>query len=248
MNGYERVRIENIMVHGDTTRTFVFDHDFEPKPGQFGMVFMSGVDEKPFSFSMKNAMTVKKRGPFTEKLFEFEEGDHLLVRGPYGKGIFPQGRYAVFGGGCGAAPLYLMTQSEGYDIRLAVVAGATKGSIPFIDEWPNAVVFTEDGSAGRKGVITDFDFGSLPDTSYAVCGPEPMMAKVARMIGRPHETHLSLERRMKCGRGGCGECSISGYSVCVDGPVFRYAQVLDMPHFNRCGRAQNGELKPIGQF
>ena len=36
---------------------------------------------------------------------------------------------------------------------------------------------------------------------------------------------LSLERRMKCGVGFCGHCQINNVYVCLDGPVFSYAQL-----------------------
>ncbi len=36
---------------------------------------------------------------------------------------------------------------------------------------------------------------------------------------------LSLERRMKCGMGFCGHCQINNVYVCLDGPVFSYAQL-----------------------
>jgi NAD(P)H-flavin reductase len=40
--------------------------------------------------------------------------------------------------------------------------------------------------------------------------------------------YVSLERRMKCGVGKCGHCQINGLYTCIDGPVFRYADVSDV--------------------
>ena len=40
----------------------------------------------------------------------------------------------------------------------------------------------------------------------------------------------TLERRMKCGIGICGRCNIGGQFVCVDGPVFSYAELQKLPN------------------
>jgi NAD(P)H-flavin reductase len=39
----------------------------------------------------------------------------------------------------------------------------------------------------------------------------------------------TLEKRMKCGVGLCGRCNIGTHYVCVDGPVFTYAQLQALP-------------------
>jgi NAD(P)H-flavin reductase len=39
----------------------------------------------------------------------------------------------------------------------------------------------------------------------------------------------TLEKRMKCGIGLCGRCNIGNKYVCVDGPVFSYAQLKELP-------------------
>jgi NAD(P)H-flavin reductase len=40
---------------------------------------------------------------------------------------------------------------------------------------------------------------------------------------------LSLENRMKCGIGKCGRCNVGPKYVCVDGPVFTYAELEKLP-------------------
>jgi NAD(P)H-flavin reductase len=37
--------------------------------------------------------------------------------------------------------------------------------------------------------------------------------------------YCSLERRMKCGVGKCGHCQVNHVYVCLEGPVFKYAQL-----------------------
>jgi NAD(P)H-flavin reductase len=39
--------------------------------------------------------------------------------------------------------------------------------------------------------------------------------------------YVDLERRMKCGLGKCGHCQINDLYVCLDGPVFRYSEILE---------------------
>jgi len=49
-------------------------------------------------------------------------------------------------------------------------------------------------------------------------------------LGFPAERiYTSLERRMKCGIGKCGRCNIGPKYVCVDGPVFSYAELQGLP-------------------
>jgi NAD(P)H-flavin reductase len=48
--------------------------------------------------------------------------------------------------------------------------------------------------------------------------------------GIPEEhVYVSLERRMKCGVGKCGHCQINGLYTCMDGPVFKYSDVANVP-------------------
>ncbi len=90
--------------------------------------------------------------------------------------------------------------------------------------------------AGNVGVITTL-LPRVPihpaTTRVIICGP-PIMYKfviaglVARGIPMEH-IFVSLERRMKCGVGKCGHCQINGLYTCLDGPVFNYAALVDIP-------------------
>jgi len=35
--------------------------------------------------------------------------------------------------------------------------------------------------------------------------------------------------KMKCGIGKCGRCNIGSKFVCLDGPVFSYAEIRGLP-------------------
>lgn len=84
------------------------------------------------------------------------------------------------------------------------------------------------------GIITKlFDRIRLdgPRTSAFLCGP-PIMIEVGckqltEQMGIPRDRCVTtLERHMKCGIGKCGHCVVVDRYVCVDGPVFRYDELL----------------------
>ena len=90
-----------------------------PKPGQFVMIWVPGVDEVPMSISDCDtngnwSITVKNIGECTNAIFNLKIGDYIGVRGPLGnwfelpeeksKNIF------LIGGGIGMAPLRFLTQ------------------------------------------------------------------------------------------------------------------------------------------
>lgn len=257
-NQYVHATIENIIEHSETMRSFVLDELFYSKPGQFAMVWLPGIDEKPISLSRQNTITVKQVGPWTKKLFEKSEGQYLDIRGPYGNGFpSPQMRpYTLIGGGCGIAPLFYFFANSEICPQSFVLAGKSKKDLIFLDDLEDMIkeqiglkteiiTATEDGSHGVKGLATDAEIPKWGG-NYYLCGPEIMMKKVAEKLvnigAQPEDIFLSIERYMKCAVGVCGNCSFSGYRVCADGPVFRYDKIKDLPHFNRYHRTKTGEL------
>jgi dihydroorotate dehydrogenase electron transfer subunit len=102
---------------------------------------------------------------------------------------------------------------------------------------------TLDGSAGVQGTVIDLldqcvADGRLPASGgghVATCGPEPMMAAVARWAAaRSLPCHASLETPMACGIGICFTCvapikdaagGVDYRRTCVEGPVFDAASI-----------------------
>ena len=86
---------------------------------------------------------------------------------------------------------------------------------------------TDDGSAGRPGLVTDPLRELLDDDPSAAvyaCGPPPMLEAVRALCEeRGVAAQLALEAGMACGYGACFGCVVptrEGYiRVCVDGPV-----------------------------
>jgi len=261
-NQFVHSKIEDIIEHKEDVRSFVLEDLFDSEPGQFAMVWLPGVDEKPISLSAKNRITIRKVGPATEKMFEKKKGDYLDIRGPYGNG-FPQfGFSTLIGGGCGIPPLAYLFSKRSVPGLSFVLAGKNKEELLFLDEIidiadndrhhrnNNIVAITDDGSYGDKGYAVDAD---IPEGSkYSICGPETMMKSVADKLVEEgvaaENIYLIMERYMKCAVGICGNCSFDGYRVCSDGPVFRYDTVKDLPHFNDFGRTRTGEINSLKEI
>lgn len=239
MNKPQMTSIKEIIDENIVTKTLVLEQKITAQPGQFAMLWLPGVDEKPFSFSGigKNmAFTVKRVGPFTEKLHQLAEGDMLGFRGPYGNGFSAVGKeVCVIMGGCGAAPLLPLVKRLDANGITIILAASTRQELLFMDEleeFGHVLPVTDDGSLGRKGVATDMLAEVLLlkkfDQMYA-CGPEPMLGQVVKITNMDKiPCEVSLERYMKCGIGICGSCCIDGMRVCKEGPVFDAQKIADI--------------------
>ena len=108
----------------------------------------------------------------------------------------------------------------------------------FLKQGNRTILCTDDGSAGKKGFVTEALSELLesetPDIIYA-CGPKAMLmgvAKIAKEKGIYCE--VSLEERMGCGVGACLVCACKVVKngdeffahVCKDGPVFAAEEVV----------------------
>jgi dihydroorotate dehydrogenase electron transfer subunit len=209
------------------------------QPGQFVMVWLPGLNEKPFSLVDDDPVTlaVANVGPFSTHLHELEVGDRLWLRGPFGHGFHAVGEYALLvGGGYGVAPLaFLASRTIGARRKVAVIGAATRDELFFEDRLAEAacevVLVTEDCSAGEAGLCTDAAERLLRTEAFDAvygCGPEDMLKTLEQLcieLGIPGQ--LSKEAYMRCGMGVCGSCQRDGLLVCRDGPVFLVGQGLD---------------------
>ncbi|MFT8361719.1 MAG: dihydroorotate dehydrogenase electron transfer subunit [Sporolactobacillus sp.] len=181
-------------------------------------------------------------GAGTAQIASKIQGERLDVLGPLGHGFpvdaVPSGGSAVLiGGGVGVPPLYGLSQAlVARGISVTHVLGFRSAKdVFYTDEFSalgNTVVFTEDGSLGRQGLVTEALGEVAFDVAYA-CGPLPMLrALQTKITGKP--LYLSLEQRMGCGVGACLACVVhtvdandsKGYRrVCCDGPVFPSGEV-----------------------
>ncbi len=89
--------------------------------------------------------------------------------------------------------------------------------------------------SGREALIPTVVSELAPSASNAVailCGP-PIMIKFTlkelRNLGFSDEQIVTtLESKMKCGVGKCGRCNVGEKYVCMDGPVFTYAEISQL--------------------
>jgi len=218
-------------------KTFVLEAALEAEPGQFVMVWLPGVNEKPFSLVSADPviLAVARVGPFTEQLHRLRNGDRVWFRGPLGRGFELRGdRLLLIGGGYGVAPLAFLAQRAVQSGRqvTAVIGARSKEELVFPQRFADlgcaVVLVTEDGSAGVRGLATEAaeSFLEGSDTVYA-CGPEAMLDKVLELCQqRSIPCQVSMERYMRCGLGVCGSCQIKGMLVCRDGPVFTFQPQL----------------------
>jgi NAD(P)H-flavin reductase len=213
------------------------------RPGQFYMLAAAerwggGEGERPF---LPRAFSYLRRrddelqflledvGPGTRRLAELEIGEDLWIAGPLGIGFAPPDpgrRPLLVGGGIGIVPLACWQDELGpgagallgfRDAAHAEAAGLLR----------EPAVATDDGSAGRRGLVTGLLRDELasggPFTVYA-CGP-PAMLEAVRALAAEHgvPAQLAMESGMACGFGACFGCVVPthrGYvRLCVDGPV-----------------------------
>ena len=257
----QTVRIHHIRDDTRTIRTFVLDAEVpDAEPGQFVMLWLPGVDEKPMSIACPTPLTVTvaRVGHFTTALHDRKVGDRVGWRGPYGHGfsLHEDGPALRVGGGCGVGPLYfLAARAVERGMHTTVALGArTSLDLPYVEQFHalgvDLILSTDDGTVGHKGYVTDLVEQLTGQAAHRpaiyACGPEQMLVAVHRLCReRSIPGQLSLERYMKCGFGICGQCALDGYLVCQDGPVFDVEQLDNLRDFGHTHRSATGRRLPV---
>ncbi|MCK5850386.1 MAG: FAD/NAD(P)-binding protein [Kiritimatiellae bacterium] len=202
--------------------------------------------------------SVKRAGKVTSELHKSEPDRIIGIRGPLGN-TYPWDRMeghniVIVGGGFAFTTLrssinYILHKSNRKKFKkVTVIYGArSPGELLYketLDEWAKSkdidlfvtVDKGDDTWKGREGFVPQVvtDVAPKAENSIAiVCGP-PIMIKftIPALLDlgfSKDDIILSLEMRMKCGIGKCGRCNIGSKYVCVDGPVFTYSELEDMP-------------------
>ena len=220
------------------------------RPGQFIMVRCGQGNEillrRPFSIHQVNktktelALLFNVVGRGTHWLSQCKAGDSLDLFGPLGNGYSidtSSSNLLLVAGGIGIAPLCFLAQeavNQGNSVKLLIGAATASHLCPerLLPAPGECFSATEDGTAGQKGMITDFisDFADWADQVFA-CGPTAMyrtMATLPPLKMKP--VQISLEIMMGCGLGVCYGCTVKTRSglrqVCKDGPVFDLGDIL----------------------
>ena len=169
------------------------------------------------------------------------EGTSVNVVAPLGTpfGIPTEPAQALLvGGGYGSAPLFGLAEvlkSRGCHVEM-ILGASTAAKIYAPIEGKRSInslkIYTEDGSAGILGRVTDpipdLIQGGTVDVIYS-CGPMPMLAAISRIADQFDIVHqCAVEESMACGIGVCMTCVLpveneAGDIVllrsCIDGPV-----------------------------
>lgn len=221
------------------------------RPGNFVMVRVSEgyspLLRRPFSVHdvVQDAVSLlfEVRGVGTRCLSALGPGQEIDVLGPLGN-AFPavtEGcRVVLVAGGMGIAPFaFLVRRLQGQEPSPVVhlfAGGRTAARIPGLEafkEWGvEQWLATEDGSAGRRGLVSELfgregrRFQGRPCTVFA-CGPWEMLRAVAKeALALGLACMVSLEsRRMGCGVGACLGCVVRVQAKSEDGGAVRYARV-----------------------
>ncbi len=248
----EVLEIKSVVNESKNVKIFFFDKKIKADPGQFLMVWIPRLDEKPFAVAYENPLgiTVDKIGPFTEELFKMKKGDRIGIRGPYGNGFKLKGKnVCLVSGGCGVIPLALLAEKFKKVKITAIVGACTKNDLIFVNRLKKrcskVIVTTDDGSFGEKKLPTDVLKDLLKKEKFGcvyTCGPEIMMKKVFEICEKNKiECQASLERYIKCGFGLCGQCCIDDIRVCKEGPVLNSKQLKKLTEFGVFERDKSGK-------
>ncbi len=217
------------------------------KAGQFGMVQVrSNLQFDPLLrrplgiFNVEGervSFLYRVYGRGTELLTKVEPGEEVEVLMPLGNSI-PEDRekYLFVAGGIGIGGLFLAARwfsEEGKEVVVLYGERSRESlsGLPFLEKYGiESVIYTEDGSYGKKGLVTQ-ELHRFKDYTWVACGPTPMLKAVKEVAEKEKvECFLSLDRRMACGVGACLGCTVktvNGYKrCCVEGPIFNAREVL----------------------
>ncbi len=213
------------------------------EPGQFMILKIDEEGERiPLTIADcdgEKTITVvfQEVGKTTFQLGKMKENDHLMdVAGPLGNPseIKKFGKVVCIGGGTGIACIHPIAKAlKERGNKVISIIGARNKDLLF---WENKIrqvsdeliITTDDGSYGRKGVVTDplkeLIEKEKIDRVIAI-GPPIMMKFVAETTREKKiKTIASLNSIMVDGTGMCGACrvSVGGETkfTCVDGPEF----------------------------
>ncbi|MGW6710402.1 dihydroorotate dehydrogenase electron transfer subunit [Streptomyces sp. NPDC054956] len=223
------------------------------RPGHFGALAIGGRDS---STLLRRALSIHRADPVegtvefvfaeagrgTRALARHRAGDTVDLIAPLGTPFpLPDGPVGavLVAGGYGSAPMAALAEEiRSRGGRVAFVLGAATADRLFgverAEELSEHVyVVTDDGSAGRRGRVTD----PLPEAIAAVgatevhsCGTMGMLRAVTEIATTAGAaSHTAVEEAMACGIGICMSCvlPVTGpdgvtrfLRSCTSGPVF----------------------------
>ncbi|MBN2180595.1 MAG: sulfide/dihydroorotate dehydrogenase-like FAD/NAD-binding protein [Sedimentisphaerales bacterium] len=216
------------------------------RPGQFVIISINDEYSERIPLTIAGADPAKgtirliwqRVGKTTAELSDLKESDEIAnVVGPLGNPTHLDnfGTVVCVGGGIGNAPLLpiaIALRDKGNKI-ISIIGARNKKLLilekEFAEISDELVVTTDDGSYGRKALVTEplkeiCRRDPKPNQAFVI-GPAIMMkfcCEVTKQLEVP--TQVSLNTIMVDGTGMCGGCRIEYDGqpkfVCVDGPEF----------------------------
>jgi NAD(P)H-flavin reductase len=197
-------------------------------------------------------LSIKKVGTLTNALENINTNLMLEYRGPYGNG-FPIKKLlrkdlVVIAGGTGIAPIsslveYIIENRKNFGKVYLLYGAKNPDEILLKDKirkWRkkiNVMLCVEKRSQNWKE-----DFGYVSDVCYKIdtdikktivimCGPPVMYKNSFEELKKngisADKVYVSVETRMKCGIGKCQHCTMGKKYTCLDGPIFRYDEIIN---------------------
>ena len=193
------------------------------------------------SFGGTVELIVAPHGSGSKWLCLQQEGVELDVVTPLGTSFgiptVPVNALLV-GGGYGSAPLFGLAEVlKSRGCRVDMLLGASTGQKIYAPmEGKRSVnslrIYTEDGSVGERGRVTDPMWSMVEDGAVDViysCGPMAMLSAISDLVKETDVVHqCAVEEAMACGIGICMTCVLpvknedgitSMLRSCIDGPV-----------------------------
>ena len=232
------------------------------KPGNFVAISVGGDNSRMIlrrAFAISRVSTsatfggtmeliVAPHGQGSKWLCAQNEGELIDLVAPLGTAFgIPTQPVPVLlvGGGYGSAPLFGLAEVlNARGCRVDMLLGAsTSGKIYAPMEGKRSVnsmrIYTEDGSMGQKGRVTDPIPDLISDLGIEViysCGPMKMLAAITEITSKFDVVHqCAVEEAMACGIGICMTCvlpvrntdgQVAMLRSCIDGPVMDGSTVL----------------------
>lgn len=220
------------------------------RPGQFLQIkIREGWDpflRRPFSYYRVRGEQIEILyeilGRGTSLLVDLKKGDRIQAMGPLGREFtseIDRRKRILVGGGVGVPPLVFLAERSGC-YRFFIGTKSQKEVLPSreIQRFRRQVFYTtEDGSYGRKGIVTKLleelleNEAEDPDDYFIqTCGPNRMMTRVMEIANHYGVAgEASWDERMACGVGVCLGCMVwthRGWTPsCTEGPVFRFDEM-----------------------
>lgn len=209
---------------------------------------------RPFSVSDVDpaagtlTLVYKVVGCGTRELAAMRPGEYCRILGPLGNAYTAPGPDTfpvLVAGGYGAAALYLVAKHAPAP-GVFLLGARTKDDLIMMEDFQKlgfqVLIATDDGSAGKKGMVTDLLADAVSGRGAGKCwvygcGPTPMLRALGKLTRQNHmPAELSVDQHMCCGVGACFACVVKvkddsspeGWRFsrsCREGPVYNAAEL-----------------------